>query len=308
MASSAMADRVVVFDADGGDWPAGFDVFDHMSYDEIDLSTEYVTATLNLFGFACYTNEDDPHFYYAVDAMRFIANNFWAEPDATHCGIKKIVFDCYNFFGLGAEQITIANEEDIPNGSYTYEMNDVGQYGMPTSTGTFECSEDGKFPMMVEFEGEAYIYKITVYIDADSEEPSTPTAPPSISATTQMGVHAYYMVLDPSEDCDLYYRYQKDNGGWSDWILYDGPVAFTEDGYYQVEAYAIAPGKGESLHVGCSFVVTPRTGLDELNGEKSVAGVRYYNMAGQEMLQPDGLTIQVITYSDGTNSVSKIVK
>ena len=308
LASNAMADRVVVFDANAGDWPAGFDVIDIEAYYDIELNTEYVTATLDLNGFACYTPDQDV-FYYAVNALSFYANNFWAEPEATHCGIKKIVFDCFNFFGMGgAQNISIANEEDIPNGSYTYVMNDFEYEGMPTSTGTFECGEDGKYPLMVDFEGEAYIYKITVYIDADGEEPSEPTAAPSISATTQMGVHAYYMELNPSEDCDLYYRYQKDDGGWSDWILYDGPVAFTEDGYYQVEAYAIAPGKGESRHVGCSFVVTPRTGLDELSGEKTVAGVRYFNMAGQEMLQADGLTIQVTTYSDGTQSVSKIVK
>ena len=33
------------------------------------------------------------------------------------------------------------------------------------------------------------------------------------------------------------------------------------------------------------------TSVDELNGSKTVAGVRYYNMAGQEMAQPSGMTI-----------------
>ena len=50
------------------------------------------------------------------------------------------------------------------------------------------------------------------------------------------------------------------------------------------------------------------TSVDELNGSKTVAGVRYYNMAGQEMAQPSGMTIQVTTYSDGTTATTKVIK
>ena len=50
------------------------------------------------------------------------------------------------------------------------------------------------------------------------------------------------------------------------------------------------------------------TAVDEVNAGKTVAGVRYFNVAGQEMAQPDGLTIQVTTYSDGTTSAVKVVK
>ena len=139
-------------------------------------------------------------------------------------------------------------------------------------------------------------------------EPTEQTAAPSISADTQMGVHAYFVTITESEPSDLYYRYSKDGGEWSDWTLYDGEIAFDEDGYYQVEAYAIAPGKTESLHVGCSFVVTPRTGLDEFSADKDVAGVRYFNLAGQEMAQPNGMTIVVTTYTDGTRTSTKVMK
>ena len=50
------------------------------------------------------------------------------------------------------------------------------------------------------------------------------------------------------------------------------------------------------------------TSVDELNAGKTVAGVRYYNIAGQEMAQPQGMTIQVTTYTDGTTSTAKVVK
>ena len=50
------------------------------------------------------------------------------------------------------------------------------------------------------------------------------------------------------------------------------------------------------------------TAVDEVNTGKSIAGVRYFNMAGQEMAQPNGLTIQVTTYSDGTTNAAKVIK
>ncbi len=50
------------------------------------------------------------------------------------------------------------------------------------------------------------------------------------------------------------------------------------------------------------------TAVDEVSTGKTVAGVRYFNMAGQEMQEPSGLTIQVTTYSDGTTSAVKVVK
>ena len=148
----------------------------------------------------------------------------------------------------------------------------------------------------------------TIYVPGKPVVPTEQTEAPSISADTQQGVHAYFVTITPSEQSDLYYRFCKDNGEWSDWILYDDVVPFEEDGYYQVEAYAIATGKTESLHVSCSFTVTPRTGLDELSGDKAVARVRFFNAMGQEMAQPNGMTIVVTTYTDGTSSAVKVMK
>ena len=54
--------------------------------------------------------------------------------------------------------------------------------------------------------------------------------------------------------------------------------------------------------------VYPHTAVDEIAAGKTVAGVRYYNMAGQEMAQPSGLTIAVTTYSDGTTRAAKVIK
>ena len=67
-------------------------------------------------------------------------------------------------------------------------------------------------------------------------------------------------------------------------------VAFKDDVYYVYAA------------------ISKPTGLDELNGEKTVAGVRYFNLAGQEMQEANGMTIVVTTYTDGTTSAVKVMK
>jgi len=52
----------------------------------------------------------------------------------------------------------------------------------------------------------------------------------------------------------------------------------------------------------------PHSNVNELNAGKTVANVRYFNIAGQEMAQPAGMTIKVTTYTDGTKSAVKVVK
>ena len=52
----------------------------------------------------------------------------------------------------------------------------------------------------------------------------------------------------------------------------------------------------------------PDTAVNEVNTGKTVANVRYYNMAGQEVAQPQGMVIKVTTYTDGTTSSAKVVK
>jgi len=51
-------------------------------------------------------------------------------------------------------------------------------------------------------------------------------------------------------------------------------------------------------------------GVEELftDANKVVAGIRYYNIMGQEMKEANGLTIVVTTYTDGSHSAVKIIK
>ena len=56
------------------------------------------------------------------------------------------------------------------------------------------------------------------------------------------------------------------------------------------------------------FYVHEPTSTTELPTDKSVSSVRYYNVTGQEIPAPEGLTIQVTTFTDGTTTATKLMK
>ena len=139
-------------------------------------------------------------------------------------------------------------------------------------------------------------------------QPTEKTGAPLFNGYTTDGIHAYFIELIPSEPSTIYYRVQYNDGEFTEWTVYEDILDFTEDGKYRVEAYAIADGKLQSDPVAYEFYVSPFTGLSELVNGKQVAGVRYFNMAGQEMPEANGMTIVVTTYTDGTTSAAKVIK
>jgi chitodextrinase len=154
----------------------------------------------------------------------------------------------------------------------------------------------------------------TIFTTLEAQIPQT-AAPVVEHHSGVNGDHTMYVTVSESEpNCELEYRYKYNDEEWSDWMPYDGEFSFTEDGKYEIEARAKADNKewsevnvetGEGYD---QFQITPRTAVNELNGQKAVAAVRYYNAIGQEMAQPSGMTIVVTTYSDGTTSAVKVMK
>ena len=139
-------------------------------------------------------------------------------------------------------------------------------------------------------------------------DPTEKTAAPTFNGYTTDGIHAYFVEIVPTEPSVIYYRVQFPDGSWTDWAEYEEILSFEGDGKYRVEAYAVADGKAASEQIAYEFVVAPLTGIAEMVEGKTVAGVRYFNMAGQEMQQAEGLTIVVTTYTDGTTSAVKVMK
>ena len=149
----------------------------------------------------------------------------------------------------------------------------------------------------------------------DDPQPTEKTPLPTFNGSTTDGIHAYFMEInDINEDAVIYYQVYKDGVLVTDenhpdgWFVYDGKLSFTENGHYRIEAYAVAPGMLPSDTIATEFNVSPTTGLVDVMNGKTVSNVRYFNMAGQEMQEANGMTIVVTTYTDGTSSAVKVMK
>ena len=140
----------------------------------------------------------------------------------------------------------------------------------------------------------------------EAPAPTVKTGAPTFQGYTEDGIHGYFVEIIPTEESVIYYRVISPDGEVSDWAEYVTILEFEGDGKYRVEAYAVAEGKLPSEEIAYEFVVSPITGINELVDGKTVAGVRYFNLAGQEMQQANGLTIVVTTYTDGTTTAAKI--
>ena len=149
-------------------------------------------------------------------------------------------------------------------------------------------------------------------------DPETKTDAPSSQKENyvyndgNMYYNAYHVTLIPTEESEIWYRVGVINEEgvyeYGDWMLYTDVLTFDDEGSYMIEAYAIAPNKTESDHIWDGFTVSKLVDVEEILAGKAVAGVRYFNMAGQEMQQAQGLTIVVTTYTDGTTTSAKVMK
>jgi hypothetical protein len=190
--------------------------------------------------------------------------------------------------------------------TYTNNWNSFIDYAwsldFPNATATLGCGTNVELPVT------------TIGYNYEEDTPPTPptpteeTAAPTFNGYTTDGIHAYFVQINPTEPSTIYYRVQFPDGSWSDWAEYEDILSFTGNGKYRVEAYAVAPNKLPSTEIAYEFVVSPFTGIAEMNADKAVAGIRYFNMAGQEMQEANGMTIVVTTYTDGTTSTVKVVK
>lgn len=74
-----------------------------------------------------------------------------------------------------------------------------------------------------------------------------------------------------------------------------------------IQAHYTVNGEKYSSDITVCHIDMP-TGTTELPDMKPVSSVRYFNVMGQEIPAPEGLTIKVTTYTDGTTSATKLIK
>ena len=78
------------------------------------------------------------------------------------------------------------------------------------------------------------------------------------------------------------------------------------DGNIGIQVFYTVDGERNASNIVWLYEVP--SSVNEMNAGKTVANVRYFNVAGQEMAQPSGMTIKVTTYTDGTTNAVKVVK
>ncbi|MBQ3732125.1 MAG: hypothetical protein II905_10270 [Muribaculaceae bacterium] len=255
----------------GGDLEYALDIVD---VTEFATTTPFELSENAVVGHSIPVNGSEMYVIELAEPFVYEGGNLLLQTVVTVPGDYRSVY----FYGVST---------DIVCSLYQYE----GWYGMNTYT-------------------EAFLPKTTFTYEG-SDVPPTPTektGAPLFNGYTTDGIHAYFIELIPSEPSTIYYRVQYNDGEFTEWAVYEDILNFTEDGKYRVEAYAIADGKLQSDPVAYEFYVSPFTGLSELVNGKAVAGVRYFNMAGQEMQEANGMTIVVTTYTDGTTSAVKVIK
>jgi hypothetical protein len=190
--------------------------------------------------------------------------------------------------------------EQMYNGEYTYER----------------TYEDQSFPV------EAYVTEGTEWKESEHATPTIvvpakPVPKPVIDVAPVSGNgtadgKGYYQITitDAVDGAEILYQITYPDGTQSGWMPYDAAFAIKQGdglGDYVIEAKAVV-GDKESEVASVPFNLSETTGVEMLNGEKAVAGVRYFNLAGQEMQEANGITIVVTTYTDGTTSAVKVMK
>ena len=122
--------------------------------------------------------------------------------------------------------------------------------------------------------------------------------------------HFYYMVNGvaygaEADETEAVFGYANANPLVEGTNTYTVPVGYR----YQIGLNFIIDQDTDELIGYAAYVAQGNpVSVDELVNGKTVAGVRYFNMAGQEMQEANGMTIVVTTYTDGTTSAVKVMK
>ena len=80
---------------------------------------------------------------------------------------------------------------------------------------------------------------------------------------------------------------------------------------YSLASSAIAPKSmlAEDASMYVKVVLAEESGINDLTNVSSIDNVKYYNMAGVESNEPmDGVNIRVITFTDGSKAIDKVIR
>ena len=207
----------------------------------------------------------------------------------------------------GEEEVTITIDQDfeiVRNAANTYQLPEYGTYHVKA---TAKAKADGYNDLVAE--GDVTWTKPAEPAQTAAPEVVTTPGDASYSFTGQVKAG------DPEAEVSIYVITVDETTGEEVRNLVGNPyvVARTaEDQHIKIAVVAHIDGQTDGEVVMTVDVPKlpeqPATGVDELMNGKTVAAVRYFNMAGQEMQEANGVTIVVTTYTDGTTSAVKVMK
>ncbi|MBR5169582.1 MAG: DUF4465 domain-containing protein [Muribaculaceae bacterium] len=226
------------------------------------------------------------------DYFELIAHGVAADGSETTVSINLVDFTNGELHALNDWTFfDLSSLGEVESVYFTMNSTDTGDYGMNTA---------------------AYFCMDKFQVKGEDDPAYTPVAPKVTIVTNSDDVVVGGIIEGAAADHATVALYRIDEEGEYHEIA--NPESFARESEdYKVTIVAIATYdngvimSSEAVEVTVTKKQTP-TGIDEMMGGKTVAGVRYFNMAGQEMQQAEGLTIVVTTYTDGTTSAVKVIK
>ena len=201
----------------------------------------------------------------------------------------------------GEEEVTITIDQDfeqVRDAANTYKLPDYGTYHVVAT-----AKADGYKDLVVEG-------------DVTWTKPATPEQTAAPEVVTTPGDDAYTITGqvkagDPEAEVTIFVWDEEEE----DWVAVGNPFIVTrteEDQTVKIKVVSHIEGQTDGELIMDVIVPAkpedPGTGVNELMNGKAIANVRYFNMAGQEMQEANGVTIVVTTYTDGTTSAVKVMK
>jgi len=174
----------------------------------------------------------------------------------------------------------------------------------------------GKWVVFIDKDGNEQWYKLTEHEAADPADQDQ--AETSVALTYGLyGAFDYYGGAE-RPNVDFFFVVDGEKYGpaedetvpvWGD--ANENPLVAGENFWAIPVGYKYTVGIVTDSETGQMYMQISKgifVGIDEMNADKAIAGVRYFNMAGQEMQKAEGMTIVVTTYTDGTTSAVKVMK